>query len=275
MISPSTILATRLRVGLLFSALLVCSLMPRPVLAQNLIDTEWDLRPVEQAAARDTQGPATIYGMPLPPAGDFDIPLADPAATVAKIKTALAHVFQHSQVAAAGIERLARYGTIKIIYDAAFPKPSLNRVVIAGFMPQEFTPQLGKKDFTVLVGRFGANWEVDELAAALVHELIGHGIQRLENRFGHDRPIDLECEARLWQQMYFTDADMPQDTRYMVDFRNTTDRLVCHDFRRFVAKAKPKMMAAWDRGRPDMPGLLGVFQQYYALLRQPRRRSRE
>ncbi|PIW29340.1 MAG: hypothetical protein COW30_05235, partial [Rhodospirillales bacterium CG15_BIG_FIL_POST_REV_8_21_14_020_66_15] len=154
---------------------------------------------------------------------------------------------------------------------AAFPERSLSRVIVAAFLVGEFQPQDGKRDFTVVVGRFGANWPVEDLAAVLVHELIGHGVQRLMNRFGHDRPIDLECEARLWQQLYYVDAAMPQDTREMVEFRTTTDRRVCHDFRRFVAKARPGMMRAWDTGRPDMAGLLDLFQDYYAAARHTRK----
>ena len=241
--------------------------------AQNLVDTVWNLRPMDQAALSDTHRGMEIVGMRLPPAADYDIPLADPAATVAKIKAAVERVVKFSPVSVRGLAALAKAGKIRIVYDAAFPERSLSRVVIAAYLVGEFQPQDGKRDFTVVVGRFGANWSVEDLAAVLVHELIGHGIQRLKNRFGHDRPIDLECEARLWQQLYYTDAKMPQDTREMVDFRRATDRRVCHDFRRFVGKTQPAMMRDWDHGRPDMPGLLEVFQDYYALIRKARARK--
>lgn len=227
------------------------------------------------AVAREEYQGIDIVGMPLPPAADYDIPLADPAATVAKLKAALGRVLTLSKVSAAGIDRLRQHGNVRIVYDAAFPRRSFTRVVIAAYAAGEWTPQLGKKDFTVIVGRFGANWDVPELAAVLVHELIGHGIQRLKNRIGVDRPIDLECEARLWQELYYIDARMPLDTQEMISFREKTNRRVCHDFRRFIAKAEPDMMRNWDRGQPDMPGLLAVFQRYFDLHRKARKRPRK
>jgi len=251
---------------LLLATVLVLAALPAA--AQNLIDTVWHLRPLSLAVASDSLQGVQISGMPLPPAAEYDIPLADPAATVAKIKEALGRVLATSPVAAAGIARLAQHGTPRLVYDALFPEKQISRVVIAAFLVGEFTPQHGKRDFTVMIGRFGANWPADELAAVLVHELIGHGIQRLENRFGRDRPIDLECEARLWQQMYYIDSKAKLDTHEMVGFRNTTNRRICHDFRRYLAEVDPAGLRAWDGGRPDMSGLLKRFPGYYDIIRK-------
>ena len=259
--------------GLLLS-LLVLAGGGRSAMAQNLIDTVWNLRPMSQAAVQETHRDMDIVGMKLPPAADYDIPLAAPQATVAKIKSAIDRVLQVSPVSAAGIEKLKQSGRIRIIYDAAFPERSLSRVVIAAYLVGEFQPQDGKRDFTVIVGRFGANWPMEELAAVLVHELIGHGIQRLLNRFGQDRPIDLECEARLWQQLYYSDAAIPQDTREMVDFRNATNRRVCHDFRRYVAHLQPNVMRQWDTGRVSMAAVLDQLPAYYATIRKGRAKLR-
>ncbi len=257
--------------GLLVGVAVILSMIAGEARAQNLVDTQWTLRPLELAEARETHRGIELIAMPLPSKADHDIPLAGSRPTVAKLKRSLDRVFQVSQVAARGIARLRKHGNLRIIYDAAFPKRDLSRVVIAAFLVGEWTPQQGKTAFTVIVGRYGANWPADELAAVLVHELIGHGIQRLENRFGQDRLIDLECQARLWQQLYYIKAGMPLDTREMVDFRTTTNRRVCHDFRRYVAKALPRQMHDWDRGRPDMARLLRAFGPYYDLLRKARR----
>jgi hypothetical protein len=243
-----------------------------PARAQNLVDTVWRLRPMTQAALREEFRGMELVGMQLPPASDFDIPLADPAATVAKIKTAVDRVLQASPVAARGLGVLSKAGQIRIVYDAAFPERSLSRVIVAAFLVGEFQPQDGKRDFTMIVSRFGANWPVDELAAVLVHELIGHGLQRLKNRFGNDRPIDLECEARLWQQLYITDAGMPQDTQEMVAFRKTTDRRVCHDFRRYVRHLRPDVMQQWDSGRFRMADVIDLFDNYYTTIRNGRKK---
>ncbi len=248
---------------------------PAPGWAQNLVDTVWRLRPMTQAALREAHRGIDLVGMQLPPKADFDIPLADPAATVTKIKAAVDRVLQASPVAARGFETLSKAGQIRIIYDAAFPERSLSRVIIAAFLVGEFQPQDGKRDFTVIVSRFGANWPVDELAAVLVHELIGHGLQRLKNRFGHDRPIDLECEARLWQQLYITDAGMPQDTQEMVAFRRTTDRRVCHDFRRYVRHLRPELMRQWDSGRFLMSQVIDLFDDYYVTIRKGRKKLKQ
>lgn len=250
----------------------VLALTAPPAAANNLIDTKWRMRPLSLAVASDHLAGVEISGMPLPPAEDYDIPLADPAATVAKIKSALDRALAASPVAAAGIARLARHGTPRIVYDAEFPEEQISRVVIAAFLIAEYTPQRGRRDFTVMIGRFGANWPADELAAVLVHELVGHGIQRLDNRFGRDRPIDLECEARLWQEMYYIDSRAKLDTQEMVSFRNTTNRRVCNDFRRHLAKTAAAALRAWDGGRPDMRHLLGLFPAYYDAQRAAKRK---
>ena len=95
------------------------------------------------AAGRDDR-----FGPPprtAPP--DFDIPLADPAATVAKIKAAVDRVLQASPVAAQGFKTLSGAGQIRIVYDAVFPERSLSRVIVAAFLVGEFRPQDGKPDF--------------------------------------------------------------------------------------------------------------------------------
>jgi hypothetical protein len=259
----------------ILAGLMALSVLPQTARAQNLVDTIWVLRPMSQAAVRADHRGIDLIGMRLPPGAEYDIPLTDPGAAVDKIKAAIDRVLKVSPIAARGIETLANYGRIRIVYDPVFPEKSLSRVIIAAFLVGEFQPQAGKRDFTVVVSRFGANWPAEELAAVLVHELIGHGIQRLKNRFGNDRPIDLECEARLWQQLYISDAGMPQDTREMVDFRNTTDRRVCHDFRRYVRHAEPEMMRRWDSGKFSMADVLKLFDPYYETIRKGRAKLRK
>ena len=78
--------------------------------AQNLVDTVWNLRPMDQAALSDTHRGMEIVGMRLPPAADYDIPLADPAATVAKIKAAVERVVKFSPVSVRGLAALAKAG---------------------------------------------------------------------------------------------------------------------------------------------------------------------
>ena len=261
----------RLIPSLALSILLWLSLVSSAAQAQNLVDTVWRLRPMSLAADQTEYRGMELVGMKLPPAADYDIPLADPAATITKIQAAIDHVLQLSPVAAAGIAKLAENGKIRIVYDAAFPPKSLSRVIIAAYLVGEFQPRDDKRDFTVVVGRFGANWTAEELAPVLVHELIGHGIQRLKNRFGADRPIDLECEARLWQQLYIADAGMAQDTRDMVRFRDITNRRVCHDFRRYLRHAQPNLMRQWDSGHFAMSQVLAQFDPYYAATRAKRK----
>ena len=239
-----------------------------PARAQNLVDTQWNVRPLSLAVAEDSYGPVKISGMPLPPAADYDIPLVDPKTAVATLKQALILIGQHSPDAVRALARLARHGTPRVVYDAMFPEKQISRVVIAAFMVGQWTPQLGRKDFMVMVGRFGAHWSAEDLAAVLVHELVGHGIQRLEDRFGRDRPIDLECEARLWQQLYYIQSGARLDTNELVSFRDTTNRRVCSDFRRYLSHLEPETLLRWDRGRSDMPHILSLFPAYYAALRK-------
>lgn len=233
-----------------------------PTAAGNGIDAIWKGKDLSKAVSRKTYKGVEVIALPLPKKNHYGVKLLPPKVALNNVMAALKDFHAKSPFAVGGLERLQKYGKVKLVYDATFPEKSLTGGVIAGYVPFLFQPQDGRRDFVVVIGRFGVKWKTGELAAVLVHELIGHGLQRLDDRIGVARPIDLECEARLWQQRYFEDAGIPQDTRFMVGFRRATDRRFCGDFRRYLAASHPTMITAWDRGRPDIPELLKIFRPY-------------
>jgi hypothetical protein len=112
---------------------------------------------------------------------DFDVNVMAEGAALKKLCTALDLIYNMSDFSRRKIEIL------KAIF-----KPSYFR------KPGSKAPP--KKDFLIIVSRLGIQWPVRELAAVLVHELVGHGIQHLSDRLKTMRPMDLECEAWMYQE---------------------------------------------------------------------------
>ncbi|MEP5719693.1 MAG: hypothetical protein ABJN37_14975, partial [Alphaproteobacteria bacterium] len=65
------------------------------------------------------------------------------------------------------------------------------------------------------------------------------------------------------------------DTQEMVAFRRTTDRRVCHDFRRYVRHIRPALMQQWDSGRFLMSEIIDLFDDYYVTIRKGRKKLKQ
>jgi len=202
-----------------------------------------------------------LVGTPLPDQA-FDVSLRPVAPTLQTIKASLDEVYAASPFAASKIDKLKQEGRIQIIYDASFPKRSLTNVTIAAFFPDFFKKGTEKKDFVVVVGRYGAKWEPKELAAVMVHELVGHGLQHLRGHTKFMRNIDLECEAYLYQEQYYQAAKFDRATRDQVAFRDALTDKWCSDFRRYVRKTHPDKVTLWGPGPMQVPALLKLFPSY-------------
>jgi len=207
------------------------------------------------------------------PNGVAAVSAADPAHSVApeealaRLQEALDRIYGGSPLSASKIDQLKRNGRVVMIYDPAFPKERLASVTIAAFFPDYYQHQGAMKDFIVVVGRYGIKWPRDKLAAIIVHELVGHGLQHLRGRTDRDRKIDRECEARLYEEAAYQDFRLPRATPQMIRFRKDMERNWCADFRLFMRRQKPQSMALWNYGTPKVPELLAVFEEYLAHLR--------
>lgn len=209
-----------------------------------------------------------IIGVTLPPADAYDIDLLAPASALDNIKQAIERIYAGSPFSAERIETLKKNGQVTLVYDAAFPKSKLASVIIAAFFPDFFqTEQGGQKEFLVVISRFGVKWPTDKLAAVIVHELVGHGLQHLRGRTDNDRKIDRECEALIYEERAYQDFGVRRDSRDMKQFRRDVRGKWCADFRRYLTRAGLNADKVWNFGRPDVSALLGHFEGYIKHLR--------
>ena len=127
-----------------------------------------------------------------------------------------------------------------------------------------FGSNSGSLVFPVVISRYLAKWPRDRVAAALAHELVGHGIQYLEGRLGGMGPRDRECEANLYTEMAFQDLGEDKRSRFMTGFRQSLEWLWCKDFKDYMAAYAPDSTSLWKTLNPDVPELIAIFEQYVA-----------
>ena len=210
-----------------------------------------------------------LVGVSLPSADRYDVELLPLTPAIAKIKGAINKIYKGSSFSSKRINTLKKNGRVTLVYDANFPKNQISSVIIAAFFPDFF--QKGKgglKEFLVVIGRFGIKWPIDKLAAIIVHELVGHGLQHLRGRTTQDRKIDKECEALIYEEKAYQDFKMRRDTRAMVLFRHNIRDKWCSDFRLFLTRKGLNADEIWNYGKPDVSYLLTHFDGYIKHLRK-------
>lgn len=204
-----------------------------------------------------------LVGMSLPPKADYDVDLLAIEPALDNIRRAIDRIYAGSPFSAERIETLKKNGKVTLVYDAVFPKSKLASVVIAAFFPDFFQAEKGgDKEFLVVISRFGVKWPTDKLAAVIVHELVGHGLQHLRGRTEKDRKIDKECEALIYEERAYQDFDVRRDTRDMQQFRRDVRSNWCADFRLYLTQAGLNADKVWNYGKPDVPALLVHFERY-------------
>ena len=222
-------------------------------------------------ATADVDGIA-VFGLRPPEDAAYDFPIISPDDAVALLVTALQRILRDSPFSAAQIEKLKAAGRVSIIYDPDTPDRSTN---LAGIIAALFLPQrdgvgvagAGQKQFPVVVTRYGIKWPLKELAPVLIHELVGHGIQHLENRLDTMRQIDFECEAWLYTEMGHQDVGAANFTDERIEYRKQLE-FQCDDFLRHLRLDDPDGYRVWDTLDPDIPLLLTHFHQYLDTLRE-------
>jgi hypothetical protein len=200
----------------------------------------------------------------------FDVTILPPDAGLARLAAALDLIREKSPASAATIDRLAGAGPATLVY---FPnnfrdRSRLNSQTVALFLP-DFLKSRGLgadgQEFVVVVNQFGVKWPAGELAAVIVHELVGHGMQHLAGRIATGRPLDLECEASLYQEQAYQDFQVAKKARTVVMFRRQMEYHYCSDFRAYMAKRLPEGLALWDSINPDVATLLEMFSGYRGI----------
>jgi len=209
-----------------------------------------------------------LSAMALPENTD-GIVLLDPANGIENLRRAFDRIYQSSPFSVKHLDTLKRNGKVTVVYDASFRAKEMSAVTIAAYFPDFF--QKGKgglKQFLVVVGRFGVKWPTDKLAAVIVHELVGHGLQHFRGYRDKDRRIDLECEALIYELKSHQDLGIKRDTEDMVRLRREIRNNWCADFGRFLRDKGINADQAWGFGTPDVPKLLRHFDDYRKHLRR-------
>lgn len=197
----------------------------------------------------------------------FDVSVPAPEAALDRIAEALDLIRRQSPASAAAMGRLEAAGRVALTYypNGFRDRNRPNAQTVALFLP-EFLKSRGfgaeGLDFTVVINQFGVKWPAGELAAVIVHELAGHGIQHLEGRIASARVLDLECEASLYQEQAYQDLGIAKKARTIVLFRRQMEYRYCADFRAYMLKRAPGGLALWDSLNPDVATLLDLFGDY-------------
>lgn len=208
----------------------------------------------------------SLIGLTPPAGATFDVPIVDAKQALKVIGEALALIENGSAFSKSQIERLKKRGPVTIVYDPSYPdkKRNMASVQVALFSPHYYrrSDENGEGgSFLVIISRHGVKWPLEELAAVLAHELVGHGIQHLNNRWGKMRLIDMECEAWLYEEMTYQGLKMDKFSNVMIDFKRQLERQ-CDSFLRYLRNNDPKGAALWETLNPDVPRLLEHFGSY-------------
>lgn len=197
-----------------------------------------------------------------------DIARTRPETALKRLAHAYDTLIAHSPASARAIEALRNHGTVMLIFypGALQSRRSLNSETVALYLP-DFLKKRGKSlgpgyEFIVVVNHIGIRWPARELAGLIAHELVGHGGQHLRGHLAGNRPLDLECEASLYEEQAYQDLRLSKSSRTMVAFRKRLETHQCADFRAYQLQFRPKTMALWTSRNPRVTSLLHEFARY-------------
>ena len=251
----------------LFSHLLVISLLAfQPskavALSQNQAGTIINDPSMTTGMAFSDYNGISLIGLAPPNGATFDVSIVAPAAALKILTKALTLIENESAFSKSQIQRLIKAGPVNIVYDPRYPNKMTNMasVQVALFSPHHYK-RAKKLNFLVIVSRHGIKWPIRELAAVMVHELVGHGIQHLNNRWGEMRLIDMECEAWLYEEMAYQSLKMDKFSSVMIEFKKQLEKQ-CASFLRHLRKNDPKGAKLWEVLNPNVPELLKHFEPY-------------
>lgn len=211
---------------------------------------------------------------PKDPKKTYDTRLLHGAEGLKRLKAALNLLTSKSPFSAKKLGVLKNSGTVTLVYlpgDA--PKSAATGENVAVFLPKFLaSPVPRSRSFQVIVGRHGVKWPTNELAAVLAHELVGHGIQHQRKRMKKMRPIDLECEAYLYEEIVNQDLGLNKRSTEMVRFRKGLESHWCADFKLYMRAKRKRELKLWDTLNPNVPRLLIIFEDY--LRARPKKRRK-
>ena len=213
-----------------------------------------------------------FIALPKDPTKTYDTRLLKGPESLKKLKAALERLITKSPFSKNRLNLLKSSGTVTLVYlPGDVPKSAATGENIAVFLPKYLPSPLPRaRSFQVIVGRHGVKWPTNELAAVLAHELVGHGMQHQRKRMKKMRPIDLECEAYLYEELANQDLGLSKRSAEMVRFRKGLEAHWCADFKRYMRNKRKKELKLWDTLNPNVPRLLAIFEDY--LRARPKKR---
>lgn len=214
----------------------------------------------------------SLIALNPPTEATFDVPITDGPDALKVITSALSLIENTSPFLKSKIERLKQRGPVTIVYDPTYPDrlANMGSVQVALFSPHFFKKlddETLRKTFLVIVSRHGVKWPVEELAAVMVHELVGHGTQHLNFRWGDMRLIDMECEAWLYEEMAYQKLGVDKFSNTMIDFKKQLERQ-CDGFLRHLRNNDQQGLEIWNNLNPEVPKLLTHFERYLGQLKK-------
>ena len=246
------------------AAALMAAALNGPVLAGT--EAPKDLLPQEAYKG------LVLVAVPPEAGARYDTSLLPEREGIANLRAAVELLYRESPFSAQALETLKRNGNVIVFYDSRYPemKTNTSTLNVAAFFPEYFTKGLngsGRTDFVVVIGRHGIKWPTRELAPVIVHELVGHGMQRLRGRLEYVRELDLECEAMLYMERYYQELGFDKKNEEMIRFRKALEDHWCSDFKRYMREKAPSLVKLWDVLDPDVRRLLAAFEVYVNDLR--------
>jgi len=217
----------------------------------------------------------TYIALPAPKHKKFDVPIVDGPTAMATLIKAMDMLEGKKSFTSSQINKLKRHGHITIVYDPRYPdkRASMSSVQVALFSPHFFgrvESRMKGRNFLVIVSRHGIKWPLKEMAAVMVHELVGHGIQHLNNRWNKMRLIDMECEAWLYEEMAYQDMGIDKFSKEMITFKKQLAQQ-CDGFLRHLRNKNPAGNALWEKLNPVVPKLLVHFHKYLKNIKKKSR----
>ena len=205
-----------------------------------------------------------IIAVPARMGVTYDVSIVPSKQALERIVKALDVIYTGSPYNRDGIEFLKKRRRVVVLYDPDHYQEQLGFIMAATFRPE--APEIsqisdGRKQLVVTVTRHGIKWPVQELAAVIVHELIGHGIQHLDGRLEVLRELDRECEAWMRMEQAFQDFSMDKTSQEMIMLRKQME-YYCSDFSKYLLSKNQKNSRLWDVLDPDIPKLLKLYSQY-------------
>ncbi|MEE8392743.1 MAG: tetratricopeptide repeat protein [Rhodospirillales bacterium] len=213
-----------------------------------------------------------IIAIPKKAGVEFDTSYLSQRQGIDSIRKAIEVIYAKSPFSVSKLEELKKNGTIVIAYDPGFQEGKIGNFALAAFFPDFYDAKAeddgNNKRFVVKVGRHAVKWPKDELAMIIVHELVGHGIQRLKGHLEYIRELDLECAANLYGERFYQDIGIDKSSADVVKFSRELEDHWCSDFKNYMRARDQSLAAMWDVLNPDVPRLLAVFEDYVKQLRE-------